>query len=101
MLHIFFSCRSRHTRWPRYWSSDVCSSDLGHPESGHRGAQPQRPVQHTFRGRARGPAQLVTLATFKGQCNEIGRASWREREEMPVAHEGCERTTRELVNIEE
>src|SRR5690625_1255389 len=28
-LHIFFfSSRRRHTRWPRDWSSDVCSSDL-------------------------------------------------------------------------
>src|SRR5690625_7438469 len=26
---IFFSSRRRHTRWPRDWSSDVCSSDLG------------------------------------------------------------------------
>src|SRR5439155_1841416 len=27
--HIFFfSSRRRHTRWPRDWSSDVCSSDL-------------------------------------------------------------------------
>src|SRR5690625_1848852 len=25
---FFFSCRRRHTRWPRDWSSDVCSSDL-------------------------------------------------------------------------
>src|SRR5207253_4750711 len=25
-----FSSRRRHTRWPRDWSSDVCSSDL-HP----------------------------------------------------------------------
>src|SRR5439155_6321883 len=25
----FFSSRRRHTRWPRDWSSDVCSSDLG------------------------------------------------------------------------
>src|SRR5437870_12355316 len=24
----FFSSRERHTRWPRDWSSDVCSSDL-------------------------------------------------------------------------
>src|SRR5439155_16346074 len=24
----FFSSWSRHTRWPRDWSSDVCSSDL-------------------------------------------------------------------------
>src|SRR6202045_5376107 len=25
---FFFSSRRRHTRWPRGWSSDVCSSDL-------------------------------------------------------------------------
>src|SRR5439155_11036410 len=32
---FFFSSRRRHTRWPRDWSSDVCSSDLvpeGTPE---------------------------------------------------------------------
>src|SRR5207253_4037697 len=29
ILYIFFfSSRRRHTRWPRDWSSDVCSSDL-------------------------------------------------------------------------
>src|SRR5690625_7298563 len=27
-LRFFFSSRRRHTRWPRDWSSDVCSSDL-------------------------------------------------------------------------
>src|SRR5439155_5768206 len=27
-LPFFFSSRRRHTRWPRDWSSDVCSSDL-------------------------------------------------------------------------
>src|SRR5439155_5261192 len=26
-----FSSRRRHTRWPRDWSSDVCSSDLDTP----------------------------------------------------------------------
>src|SRR5437870_13099088 len=30
---FFFSSRRRHTRWPRDWSSDVCSSDLH--EDGH------------------------------------------------------------------
>src|SRR5690625_7182777 len=32
---LLFSSRRRHTRWPRDWSSDVCSSDLtfGLPES--------------------------------------------------------------------
>src|SRR5690625_4677306 len=28
-MYFFFSSRRRHTRWPRDWSSDVCSSDLG------------------------------------------------------------------------
>src|SRR5439155_5791372 len=27
---FFFSSRRRHTRWPRDWNSDVCSSDLHH-----------------------------------------------------------------------
>src|SRR5207253_5532876 len=27
-VQFFFSSRRRHTRWPRDWSSDVCSSDL-------------------------------------------------------------------------
>src|SRR5439155_708517 len=29
ILLLFFSSRRRHTSWPRDWSSDVCSSDLG------------------------------------------------------------------------
>src|SRR5437660_9822597 len=29
-MFFFFSSRRRHTRWPRDWSSDVCSSDLKH-----------------------------------------------------------------------
>src|SRR5690625_7187340 len=28
LLIFFFSSRRRHTRWPRDWSSDVCSSDV-------------------------------------------------------------------------
>src|SRR5690625_6859666 len=31
---FFFSSRRRHTRWPRDWSSDVCSSDLLVPGRG-------------------------------------------------------------------
>src|SRR6266508_5245442 len=38
---LFFSSRRRHTRWPRDWSSDVCSSDLIAPvESGGVGWYP-------------------------------------------------------------
>src|SRR5215208_4362720 len=31
VIFFFFSSRRRHTRWPRDWSSDVCSSDLPPP----------------------------------------------------------------------
>src|SRR5690625_7832717 len=36
---FFFSSRRRHTRWPRDWSSDVCSSDLAQigAQLGNRG----------------------------------------------------------------
>src|SRR5215510_12794876 len=37
MFFFFFSSRRRHTRWPRDWSSDVCSSDLS-GSSGSTGA---------------------------------------------------------------
>src|SRR5699024_12185699 len=35
VLLFFFSSRRRHTRSKRDWSSDVCSSDLGHPVCSH------------------------------------------------------------------
>src|SRR5690625_7553412 len=36
---FFFSSRRRHTRWPRDWSSDVCSSDL----ASHRSLRKREP----------------------------------------------------------
>src|SRR5215510_15326059 len=36
LVHFFFSSRRRHTRWPRDWSSDVCSSDLDAAGGGTR-----------------------------------------------------------------
>src|SRR5690625_6570463 len=32
MVLFFYSSRRRHTRWPRDWSSDVCSSDLSNDD---------------------------------------------------------------------
>src|SRR5690625_6844829 len=81
---FFFSSRRRHTRWPRDWSSDVCSSDLG----GHEVAVitgRQRPVDQeqvhvlqaeVIEGLVEGPAHVV-----RGMVGEIGRASCRERGE--------------------
>src|SRR5437660_5533250 len=43
--HIFFTSRRRHTRWPRDWSSDVCSSDL---DETNLFAQQMYDVYHSF-----------------------------------------------------
>src|SRR5439155_9213276 len=47
---FFFSSRRRHTRWPRDWSSDVCSSDLapGPELDGDVGGVGDKPIRsHT------------------------------------------------------
>src|SRR5207253_5703013 len=87
---FFFSSRRRHTRWPRDWSSDVCSSDLilsaeadsrctaadaralgGHETGSGRAFFADRPA------RARG-ARLGVAAGGGGRRGaQIGRASWR------------------------
>src|SRR5215510_11408468 len=41
IFFFFFSSRRRHTRWPRDWSSDVCSSDLLLERHPYPGKQPR------------------------------------------------------------
>src|SRR5690625_7494873 len=70
---LFFSSRRRHKRWPRDWSSDVCSSDLIlDPHLVLDGLEVR--VQDA---EARAGADLDTDADA-----EIGRAACREREEI-------------------
>src|SRR5437870_13159060 len=68
-LFFFFSSRRRHTRWPRDWSSDVCSSDLRR-RPGH---------SNTFTTGRYSSAPAAALATTSVIPAEIGRASCRER----------------------
>src|SRR5215510_3152604 len=44
-LCFFFSSRRRHTRWPRDWSSDVCSSDLVGTHDPNKAYQRAAPFQ--------------------------------------------------------
>src|SRR5215510_16612822 len=48
---FFFSSRRRHTRWPRDWSSDVCSSDLRRGGL-HRGPRSEPPGEQLAARRA-------------------------------------------------
>src|SRR5690625_1083591 len=56
---FFFSSRRRHTRWPRDWSSDVCSSDL-HP-------LPDPGLVDTFADRGDGSDDVGSLDPREGQ----------------------------------
>src|SRR5690625_7564875 len=73
---FFFSSRRRHTRWPRDWSSDVCSSDLNELiELGHTVLV----VEHNM-DVIKSADWVVDLGPEGGDGGgEIGRASCRER----------------------
>src|SRR5207253_8207986 len=86
-LLFFFSGRRRHTRWPRDWSSDVCSSDL----KGQNLADPLtvladelKNFQEIAKQIKPGPGEIPRLDGIDVfgdtmPLNEIGRASCRER----------------------
>src|SRR5690606_39596690 len=84
---FFFTRRRRHTRFPRDWSSDVCSSDLkarGIDYSVHYRAEVE-PVVHAVIDAARlaagqvGELRLHVIHLADEVRREIGRASRRER----------------------
>src|SRR5207253_3782553 len=75
LLNSFFvSSRRRHTRWPRDWSSDVCSSDLAslraawvkpdYPDSPRppEGLQFEPPIQNVGPGGLLGDHPMYSLA---------------------------------------
>src|SRR5207253_8122053 len=87
---FFFSSRRRHTRWPRDWSSDVCSSDL---LSKRYGATANRfrdklvELLGDSRGNAVKTAEAFEVCEYgtqptREQLLQIGRASCRERGEV-------------------
>src|SRR5207253_6941790 len=74
---FFFSSRRRHTRWPRDWSSDVCSSDL---------ESLQKPFIHDLvylYDHLNGLyEQLSTAAQEKGKRSSV--AQWRDNLENAI-----------------
>src|SRR5207253_8715653 len=92
---FFFSSRRRHTRWPRDWSSDVCSSDLIPPVQRlrHRNLllnrtrspseRPSKIGQRSSTPAGIGPSISTppdeAASRPRRKTYEIGRASCRER----------------------
>src|SRR5207253_6282770 len=92
VICFFFSSRRRHTRWPRDWSSDVCSSDLQRGNPG-LGAVTEPMLLYSSNGDQAGSeakfavgiaCSLRPVRSTENRCGppEIGRASCRERVEV-------------------
>src|SRR5207253_7371055 len=104
---FFFSSRRRHTRWPRDWSSDVCSSDLSYGKragsiSGLAGTWDStgevrltKDVEQSLRGKnvilVEDILDTGLTLTFLKRLLKIGRASCRERVESLVGEVVCKR----------
>src|SRR5690625_7489686 len=84
MQCFFFSSRRRHTRWPRDWSSDVCSSDLKKSTSSESSRSAEASGSRAANGEQRrtGPKSNRTSTNGAPAQAEIGRASCRERVEI-------------------
>src|SRR5207253_7248992 len=105
----FFSSRRRHTRWPRDWSSDVCSSDLSmlrflcNPKDGISFARiankPARGLGDALIGKLEAYAEKQDIDILAAMADawkiiddqEIGRASCRERVESEVVTGGVKK----------
>src|SRR5690625_5699540 len=95
---FFFSSRRRHTRWPRDWSSDVCSSDLS-GAGASLGGEPEESGFKVSEGRPPGLSDEIesiavhaspALIAYGGVLQffgprQIGSASCRERVEIVAA----------------
>src|SRR5690625_7061018 len=79
---FFFSSRRRHTRWPRDWSSDVCSSDLDRSRYirlsedndalGQWSMERERPEVTKVLVAGQGEGDARTLKLVEGNTNDWG-----------------------------
>src|SRR5207253_4059152 len=76
VMIFFFSSRRRHTRWPRDWSSDVCSSDLLTEDDVRAAAAREAPARER-REPLRGVRRLIAENTARAH-REIPAVTWLE-----------------------
>src|SRR5690625_7836460 len=98
-MFFFFSSRRRHTRWPRDWSSDVCSSDLGAHALGRRGGAVEEPLF----GDERVPPQPDLARSEERRVGKECRCRWsphhEKRKKMMISVRQAELTEYALRRI--
>src|SRR5207253_4797678 len=86
--YFFFSSRRRHTRWPRDWSSDVCSSDLSVREN-LRFAKPDATDEEIESAAEAARIHHVIAALPEGYDTMVGERGYRfsggEKQRIAIA----------------
>src|SRR5207253_5935293 len=86
---FFFSGRRRHTRWPRDWSSDVCSSDLSPRRRAQAAGAIVRGLGADRRGDPRRPAPAVLdPVCLNARCRPRKQRRWRATMPMNAVYRG-------------
>src|SRR5690625_7681094 len=98
LSRVILSSRRRHTRWPRDWSSDVCSSDLIDsrarclPSALNAGAESWYLPEVSARpiGSASSVSEIISRRSCQGRSEERrvgkgGRGGWRRGEDQRSA----------------
>src|SRR5207253_4414839 len=105
MFFFFFSSRRRHTRWPRDWSSDVCSSDLD-AKSFHYGDQMgSKALRETLASYLRAArslrceAEQVMITSGSQQALEISARVLLDSRNSVWIEEPCYRLAREVFAL--
>src|SRR5690625_8052191 len=86
---FFFSSRRRHTRWPRDWSSDVCSSDL-RVHSMKDVAAPRKAIIH-IQNTAPGPPKAIAVRSEERRVGKEcrsrrSRERWKRKKKRAEIH---------------
>src|SRR5439155_15363166 len=79
---FFFSAGGRHTRWPRDWGSDVCSSDLS-PAGRPRAATTASRRPPAAPGSLRSPDSASCLRGSRARRHPLRSAAWGSRAPPP------------------
>src|SRR5690625_7666037 len=106
VVFFFFSSRRRHTRWPRDWSSDVCSSDLGRSLLARPAPARRRPGVAAGPGRSRDAVADDGVLAQGGEqlagevAGEAGDASGAQAHPLRMGARGDDQVVRSGDGVE-